>query len=303
MVCTADAGSAYSIKVGEQVLQQIREEMERSYRPLEVSKPMERNKADEPPPIESAGLRSALSALYASYGLVGQLPPEPPTFRGRMGAKLIKLVQRLLFWYTPQIVHFQYSALRALEEQTRSLESAAAHLRDFKRSEGAARESIELRVLKLESELAEERAQNGRLHRAWEDLKAGISAAGSHAQGMERRFEAEIAALANAHHGIVAAAIAHSDALEAERRERASLFSQMESWRAQVLPPLEREVLRLKPQQVAQERRISLLLEEARKRWPEPFDAAQLQLGIVTVTVTGTGGRQASTQFMVIPSG
>jgi 2-polyprenyl-3-methyl-5-hydroxy-6-metoxy-1,4-benzoquinol methylase len=277
MVCTADAGSAYSIKVGEQVLQQIREEMERSYRPLEVSKPMERNKADEPPPIESAGLRSALSALYASYGLVGQLPPEPPTFRGRMGAKLIKLVQRLLFWYTPQIVHFQYSALRALEEQTRSLESAAAHLRDFKRSEGAARESIELRVLKLESELAEERAQNGRLHRAWEDLKAGISAAGSHAQGMERRFEAEIAALANAHHGMEAAAIAHSDALEAERRERASLFSQMESWRAQVLPPLEREVLRLKPQQVAQERRISLLLEEARKRWPEPFDAAQLQ--------------------------
>jgi serine/threonine protein kinase len=31
--------------------------------------------------------------------------------------------------------------------------------------------------------------------------------------------------------------------------------------------------------------------------------AAQLQLGILTVTVTGTGGRQASTQFMVIPSG
>src|ERR1700733_10547206 len=124
MVCTADAGSAYSIKVGEQVLQQIREEMERSYRPLEVSKPMERNKADEPPPIESAGLRSALSALYASYGLVGQLPPEPPTFRGRMGARLVKLVQRMLFWYTPQIVHFQYSALRALEEQNKILQRA-----------------------------------------------------------------------------------------------------------------------------------------------------------------------------------
>lgn len=270
------AGSAYSIKVGEEVLQQIREEMERSYRPLEVSKPMERN-PHEPPPLESAGLRSALSALYASYGLVGQMPPQPPTFRGRIGARVVKLVQRLLFWYTPQIVHFQYSALRALEEQNKSLESASAHLRDFRRAEDAARESIELRILKLESELAEERARNGRLHRAWEDLNAGITAAASQAQSLERRFEAEIAALANAHRAIEAAAIAHGDALEAERRERASLFSQIESLQSKALPRLEREVLRLKPQQVAQERRISLLLEEARKRWPEPFDAAQMQ--------------------------
>ena len=257
---------AYSIKVGEQVLQQIREEMERSYRPLEVSKPMERNRANEPPPIESAGIRPALSALYASYGLVGQMPPQPPTFRGRIGARVVKLVQRLLFWYTPQIVHFQYSALRALEEQNKGLEGAAATLQDFKRSADAARESIELRVLKLESELAEERARNGRLHRAWEDLKAGMTAAASHAQNLEQRFEAEIA---KAHHGI--------EALEAERRERASLFSQMESLQSKTLPRLEREVLRLKPRQVAQERRISLLLEEARKRWPEPFDGAQMQ--------------------------
>ena len=278
------AGSAYSIKVGEEVLQQIREEMERSYRPLEVSKPMERTRASEPPSIESAGMRSALSALYGSYGLVGQTPPEPPTFRGRIGARLIKLVQRMLFWYTPQIVHFQYSALRALEEQTKSLESAAAHLQDFKRSqdaakrsEDAARESIELHVRQLESELAEERARNGSLHRAWEDLKAGITAAASHTQSLEQRFEAEIGALANAQRGIEAAAAAHGDAIKAERGERALLAAQMDSWRSEAIPRLEREVVRLKPQQVAQERRISLLLEEARKRWPEPFDAAQMQ--------------------------
>ena len=65
----------------EQVLQQIREEMERCYQPLEASKPIERSHASEPPPpLESAGLRSALSALYAGYSLVGQTPPEPPTF-------------------------------------------------------------------------------------------------------------------------------------------------------------------------------------------------------------------------------
>jgi O-antigen chain-terminating methyltransferase len=76
---------------------------------------------------------------------------------------------------------------------------------------------------------------------------------------------------------IEAVAITHSEALEAEKRERASLIAQMESLRSQALPRLEREVLNWKPRQLAQERRISLLLEEARKRWPEPFDAAQMQ--------------------------
>ena len=255
--------------------------MQRSYRPVEVSQPMERTTAGEPPSMASAGIRSALSALYTSYGLVGQMPPEPPTFRGRIGRQVVRLVQRVLFWYTPQIVHFQYSALRALEEQTKSLESAAAHLQDFKRSQEAVRESMELRVRQIESELAEERARNARLHK---DLRAGITASASHAQTLERRFEIEMAALANAHQGVEAMTIAQADGLEAEKHARASLAAQMDSWRSQALPPLERdvlrlerEVLRLKPQQVAQERRISLLLEEARKRWPEPFDAAQME--------------------------
>jgi SAM-dependent methyltransferase len=267
----------YSIKVGEEFLRQIRAEMERSYRPLEMSKPLERTQAADPSAMETAGIRSALSALYTSYGLVGQMPPEPPTFRGRMGARLIKLVQRMLFWYTPQIVHFQYSALRVLEEQTKSLENAAAYARDLKRAEEAAHESIELRVRQLESALAEERAQNGRLHRAWEDLKAGITAAVSHTQSLEGKFDSEMAALADVQRGIQAVAVAHGDAIEAEKGERTSLAARMESFESHALPRLEREVLRWKPQQVAQERRISLLLEEARKRWPEPFDAAQME--------------------------
>jgi SAM-dependent methyltransferase len=186
--------------------------MERSYRPREVSNPLDLAQANESRSIDSAGIRSALSALYGSYQLVGQLPPEPPTFRGRLSARLVKLVQRMLFWYTPQIVHFQYSALRAFEEQTKSIESVAAHLQSFKRSEDAARQSLELRIRQLESEQAEERAQSGEPHRAGEDRNAG----------------------AHTHHGVEAMVI-------------------------------------------AQERRIFLLLEEARQRRPESLDAAQLQ--------------------------
>jgi hypothetical protein len=150
--------------MGKEVLQQIRDEMERAYRPPEADKRIERPNAEEMLFVESAALRSALSALHASYAMVGRLPPEPPTVRGRFGARLVKLVQRMLFWYTPQIVYFQYSALRALEEQAKILECA------------------ERRIRRLESELGEERAQNENLRRWWEDLKVAIEANASDSQ-------------------------------------------------------------------------------------------------------------------------
>jgi hypothetical protein len=90
--------------------------MQWSYKPRDASKPPVQVEAGRSFSTELAEVRSAIAALNASYALVGQTPPEPPTFRGRIGARLVKLVQRLLFWYTPQIVHFQYSALRAMEE-------------------------------------------------------------------------------------------------------------------------------------------------------------------------------------------
>jgi hypothetical protein len=142
--------------MGTEILQRIQDEMERAYHPPESNKPIEAGKADDAPALESAALRAALSALHASYALVGQLPPEPPTFRGRLGARLVKLVQRMLFWYTPQIVHFQYSALRVLEEQAKILQRA------------------ERRIRQLELELDEERAEKRTLWRARENLKDSV---------------------------------------------------------------------------------------------------------------------------------
>lgn len=103
--------------------------MERAYRPGKESGLTKGNLADHSPSPETAALESAIAALYASYALVGQLPPEPPTFRGRMGARLVKLVKRALFWYTPQIVYFQYSALRVMEEQSKLLDLALRRIR------------------------------------------------------------------------------------------------------------------------------------------------------------------------------
>lgn len=228
-----------------EILQQIREEMERSYRPRQAGENTEISVTGEPSMLESAGVRSALATLQSSYALVGQMPPEPPTWRGRLGANVVKLVQRLLFWYTPQIVHFQYSALRAFEEQAKSLETAGQRLRELQRRQDEAGESLESLkspIRQLQGELAEQRAQ---LDRRQEETESRLA---------EQRAQLELR-------------------LAEERRVVAGTASQTEAF----VRRLEREVLRLKPELIAQDQRISLLLEEARKRWPEPFDAAQME--------------------------
>jgi hypothetical protein len=72
-----------------------------------------------------AELRHVCRSVKATYALVGAMPPEPPTLRGRMGSSLIRVVRRLLFWYTPQIVHFHAAVADAVERQQSAIESLA----------------------------------------------------------------------------------------------------------------------------------------------------------------------------------
>jgi SAM-dependent methyltransferase len=55
-------------------------------------------------------LRAACKRLYEARELVGQMPPSPRTLRAKLGGSLVRVVQRMLFWYTPQIVRFQREA-------------------------------------------------------------------------------------------------------------------------------------------------------------------------------------------------
>ena len=60
--------------------------------------------ADTPPPGHEE-IRELLRQLDVAASRVGKLPPQPPTFRARVGSALVRIVQRLLFWYTPQIAN------------------------------------------------------------------------------------------------------------------------------------------------------------------------------------------------------
>src|ERR1019366_865499 len=273
------------------ILRQIREEMQRSYKPREGNKLIEQAETGASSSGELVELRSAIAALNASYAVVGQTPPEPPTLRGRIGARLVKLVQRLLFWYTPQIVHFQYSALKAFDSALRAFEGQAKSVRQLeaelieqqeaglKRVQRLEAELIEQqeaglkRVQRLEAELIEQQeAGLKRVQRLEAELieqqEAGLKRVQrletvlieQQEAGVKRVQQLETAFRREQHdlQATVATAMARTQVLE--RR--------LEALRIQALARLDREITRLRAQQTVQEGRVALLIQ-ARTELPE----------------------------------
>jgi SAM-dependent methyltransferase/prefoldin subunit 5 len=68
--------------------------------------------------VEAEQLRRASSNPDSQ---VGRMPPEPPTVRGRVGAVLVRLVRRALFWYTQQINEFDGKTAEALFHQSQAI--------------------------------------------------------------------------------------------------------------------------------------------------------------------------------------
>ena len=60
-------------------------------------------------------------ALENSARQIGVMPPVPKTLRGRIGSYVVRVVQRMLFWYTPQIVSTNVLMIRAIEDQRQKL--------------------------------------------------------------------------------------------------------------------------------------------------------------------------------------
>src|ERR1019366_713971 len=263
------------------ILRQIREEMQRSYKPREGNKLIEQAETGASSSGELVELRSAIAALNASYAVVGQTPPEPPILRGRIGARLVKLVQRLLFWYTPQIVHFQYSALKAFDSALRAFEGQAKSVRQLEAELIEQQEAGLKRVQRLEAELIEQQeAGLKRVQRLEAELieqqEAGLKRVQrlktvlieQQEAGVKRVQQLETAFRREQHdlQATVATAMARTQVLE--RR--------LEALRIQALARLDREITRLRAQQTVQEGRVALLIQ-ARTELPELPDPGLAQ--------------------------
>jgi hypothetical protein len=73
------------------------------------------------PPARMDRLEELSRSVQRAFSLIGRLPPAPPTLRGRAGRFMIRVLQRMLGWYTPQIVAFNAIMVEVVQAQTTAI--------------------------------------------------------------------------------------------------------------------------------------------------------------------------------------
>src|SRR6202171_3907855 len=98
-------------------------------------------------------LREAFDQVYRMRNLVGRMPPSPNTLRARAGAVVVRMVQRLLFWYTPQIARFHGAVTSLLDAFCTTLERQSGLVQSFQSDLAQLRREIRLPKAVVVSEL------------------------------------------------------------------------------------------------------------------------------------------------------
>jgi O-antigen chain-terminating methyltransferase len=243
------------------IMQEIRERIRQRSTPPPL--PAEPEFPSNPELPDLNPLETTVRSLHLSKALVGDLPPQPPSFRGRLGSLLVKAVRRTLFWYTPPIRDFQAGVVVGFDQQVAALRSMAAAAQDTWRvlMEVENRcQIIEERFAKLEQALHLELENRGA------KLEHSLHAEARAREYLGERLEAETAAREQL-----------SSHLAAETGAREAMSSSI----AERSRQLDIAIQQLRAENSHQHARISILLEEVRKKAAvsgEP-QAAQLSGG------------------------
>src|SRR5258708_30673856 len=72
------------------------------------------------------GMERISQDLHNRRVAIGEMPPEPPTLRGRIGSLLVKLVRRALSWQTLQLNEFHADIVRGYDQQLAAVNRVVA---------------------------------------------------------------------------------------------------------------------------------------------------------------------------------
>jgi 2-polyprenyl-3-methyl-5-hydroxy-6-metoxy-1,4-benzoquinol methylase len=113
---------------------------------------------------------AATDALIASVlngsALVGGMPPQPPTFRAKIGRILVSIVRRAVFWLSDQIRSFQMAVVASQKEHAQLLRAQAAEMLKLRQTI----EAVEGQTRRLDAELKGFSADLGQLSERVENL-------------------------------------------------------------------------------------------------------------------------------------
>ena len=220
---------------------------------------------------EMPRLRDGARAVRMTSGLVGEMPPEPPTLRGRVGSWLIRRIRRALFWYTPRIVEFQQNVSRAMEQEVEAIQEIARE-----------NEALRLRIAEMETNRVAIESLRKDLTKEITARRAVEAWAGSEVTSLHAALEGQIRAVIdhqetdrNQWHGLLEQEAAARGAVAADMTVGVNRSDTLE----RRLSDDERIIFTTRNAVFSQEMRISVLLEQARKRLGK-MNAAELA-GIV----------------------
>ena len=120
---------------------------------------------------------------------IGSMPPQPPSLRGRIGASLVRLVQRALFWYTPQIRISIDGIVRLFHQYIDRLEE---YIRLDRREKEISREQIADLSTKIAGVEARARAHQQALEDRIHALEAALRNYGDDFESKFRGLEASL---------------------------------------------------------------------------------------------------------------
>ena len=219
-------------------MQEIRERIRQRSAPPGL--PVELEFVPNPDLPDMNSLETTGRSLHLSKSLVGELPPQPPSFRGSLGNLLVKAVRRILFWYTPQIRDFQAGVAAGFDQQVAALRSMAAATQQNWRL----LLEVENRFEKLEQAFDAET-------RAREHLVQRLEAEARAREHLGERLQAEIAAREQ---------LSSDLAEQTGAREALSLSMAEKSRHVDIA------IQQLRAENSHQHARISILLEGVRKK-------------------------------------
>jgi O-antigen chain-terminating methyltransferase len=238
--------------------------------------------------------RSAISGI-------GEIPPTPATARGRLGRWLISAIRRLLWWYTgplkrfAQIIDQRFRAYTSMvehlgtrqEEQKATLQSLRDDVRAIREQvSGIVSQNISERVEHLTTKLMDVQAGIGALdnrldatrqplHQSWSTADPSrvlsdceVARLGNRITQLEQRLAESNAALNS---GLAAEMSARED-LDGKLSDLRTDHRQLQSHGAAVQQYAEQ----MRTELAFHVSRVSMLLTEARRRLPGPFQAEQL---------------------------
>ncbi len=257
-------------------------EVQQRIEDMEAKDPAKQNSRFKSSAVDLSILREHARRLAEDSEKLGSVPPGPPTFRARAGAFFIRIVRRALFWYTPQIVSFHRQVSTTFEENAAALAEVAA------RVERVAVESVALTVGadSAQSVIQQCLSDAAGLRRRVDSQAAGQADLLTRVEQVRALCEALSQSLGKLERAALDESMNLTKrlddiekpgrvAVQVQLQDLANRLNRIETGKSSGVPietrvnELERALINARRDGAAQSRRLSVLLEEVRKRTPD----------------------------------